>query len=106
MRSRWWITAFVVVLAFGGRAPGLEPEPARTTWLERIPPAGGWFPYGGGLLHWWDPHCFPCCGKPDDYCPKPLPQVCWPPYPPYYSWGPPEICCPRTGACQPDGPRP
>jgi hypothetical protein len=62
---------------------------------------GGCDPYGGGLLHWWNPHCFPSGGAPDNYCRKPLPKVCWPPYPPYYIWGPPEITapeanCPRT----------
>ena len=58
-------------------------------------PAGGWHPYGGGLLHWWNPHCFPCRAAPDDYYRKPLPRVCWPPYPPYYIWGPPEIHYPH-----------
>jgi hypothetical protein len=62
--------------------------------LQRFHPVGGWHPDGGGLLHWWPRHCFPCCGGPDDYCRKPLPRVCWPPYPPYYTWGPPAVCCP------------
>jgi hypothetical protein len=57
----------------------------------RLSPAGGWHPYGGGLLHWWNPNCFPRCGAPDDYCRKPLPRVCWPPYSPYYTFGPPEM---------------
>jgi hypothetical protein len=26
--------------------------------------------------------------------------VCWPPYPPYYIWGPPEICSPQGRGCQ------
>jgi hypothetical protein len=59
--------------------------------LRRLSPSGGWHPYGGGLLHWWNPQCFPRCGGRDDYCCKPLPKVCWPPYPPYYRWEPPEI---------------
>lgn len=72
----------------------------------RIGPAGGWCPYGGGLLRWWGPHCFPRCGAPDDYCRKPLPRTCWPPYPPYYFRGPPRECCPPDG-CRPTvgGPR-
>jgi hypothetical protein len=52
---------------------------------------------GGGLLHWWDPACYPCYGGPDDYCRKSLPKLCWPgPYPSSYIWGPPETCCPRS----------
>ena len=67
------------------RGPG---EPRQQHFLQRLHPVGGWNPYGGGLLHWWNPHCFPCqCGGPDDYCRKPLPRVCWPPYPPYYICG-------------------
>ena len=64
--------------------------PGQTYSHGRLSPAGGWHPYGGGLLHWWNPHCFPRCGAPDDYCRKKPPQVCWPPYPPDYSFGPPE----------------
>jgi hypothetical protein len=56
-------------------------------------PRGGLFPYGGGLLTWWPHGCFPCCGAPDDYCRKPLPCVCWPPYADFYTLGPPETCC-------------
>ena len=84
--------------AFGGEPPCSEPCPA--CFLRQLGPVGGWDPYGGGLLHWWDPHCFPRCGAADDYCRKPLPPVCWPPYPPYYIWGPPEVCHPQ-GSCRP-----
>jgi hypothetical protein len=73
-----------------GESPVVPPPPS----LQRFRPAGGWNPYGGGLLHWWNPHCFPCQTAPDDYCRKPLPEMCWPPYPPYYVWGPPEIVYP------------
>ena len=55
-------------------------------------PQGGLYPYGGGLLNWWPRCCFPCCGVPDDYCRKPLPCVCWPMYPSYYTFGPPDAC--------------
>jgi hypothetical protein len=82
--------------AFSGEPPCSEPRPACT--LPQFGPVGGWDPYGGGLLHWWPSHCFPRCGAPDDYCRKPLPPVCWPPYPPYYIWGPSEVCCPQ-GSC-------
>jgi hypothetical protein len=71
-------------------------EPPQERWLQRVHPVGGWDPDGGCLLHWWPCHCFPRCGAPDDYCRKKLPPVCWPPYPPYYTFGPPEICCPQS----------
>ena len=64
-------------------------DPPEDEFLRRLSPVGGWHPYGGGLLHWWPRDCFPRCGGPDDYCRKPLPRVCWPPYPPYYIWGSP-----------------
>src|SRR5437870_6603946 len=99
MRRHMWIGVFLTILIAGGRAVGGEPrysEPAQGSIRQRWHPVGGWHPYGGGLLHWWDPHCFPCQGGPDDYCRKPLPRVCWPPYPPYYIWGPPEIGYPRN----------
>jgi hypothetical protein len=101
--------------ALGGEPPAPEPRPATpvvaccpgqaatgctATLLRQVGPTGGWCPYGGGLLRWWPPHCFPCVGAPDDYCRKPLPAVCWPPYPPYYIWGPPEMCPPQ-GKCRP-----
>ncbi len=108
MTCHVWIAALVVAGVAGG-----EPQccpPGSSCFVQRVRPVGGWFPYGGGLLRWWDPHCFPRCGGPDEYCRKPLPCVCWPPYPPYYIWGPPEVCPPRArkddepGRC-PRGPR-
>jgi hypothetical protein len=72
-----------------------NPGPGHPSFLRRVGPVGGWHPDGGGLWHWWNPHCFPKCGGPDDYCRKPSPQVCWPPYPPYYVWGPPGVGHPR-----------
>jgi hypothetical protein len=95
MRYPEAIGAFLLILIAGGQGLGGEPgccEPPQQGFLRRLHPVGGWDPYGGGLLHWWNPCCFPRCGAPDDYCRKPLPRVCWPPYPPYYIWGPPEIC--------------
>jgi hypothetical protein len=74
--------------------------PPEDRFLKRIQPVGGWHPYGGGLLHWWPSHCFPCAGGPDDYCRKPLPRVCWPPYPPYYIWAPSQVDCPPQGGCR------
>jgi hypothetical protein len=102
MRRHAWIGALVLAL-IGGRGLAGEHsccEPPEDCFLKRVKPVGGWCPYGG-LLHWWNPHCFPCCGAPDDYCRKPLPCVCWPPYPPYYIWGPPEICYPQGKCGQP-----
>jgi hypothetical protein len=92
MRRSSWVLALAIALTAGG--PGLRAEPpcgeaCRDGSLQHLGPAGGWHPYGGGLLHWWDPHCFPRCGTPDNYCRKPFPRVCWPSYPPFYLWGTP-----------------
>jgi hypothetical protein len=103
MRRHLWIGALFVALIAAGRGSGAEPpccEPTQDCFFKRLAPVGGWHPYGGGLLHWWNPFCFPCGGAPDDYCRKPLPRVCWPAYPPYSIWGPPEICFPQA-----NGPR-
>ena len=94
MRSHRRMWALVLGLVASGQAlggdngPG-EPQPQH--FLQRVRPVGGWHPDGGGLLHWWNPCCFPRCGGPDDYCRKPAPKVCWPPYPPFYIGGLPEI---------------
>ena len=93
MRCQVWIGALVVALIAGGRGLGAEPWPCQDCYWQRLHPVGGWNPYGGGLLRWWNPCCFPRCGAPDDYCRKPLPKVCWRAYPPFYIWGPPESCC-------------
>jgi hypothetical protein len=93
-----WLGAVLVVLVAGRRGSGGEPAccpPPQPDFLQRLHPEGGWHPDGGGRLHRWNPHCSPCCGAPDDYCRKPLPRVCCPHYPPYYTWGPPEIGSPR-----------
>jgi hypothetical protein len=92
------LALFAASRALGGEPPCSGPRP--TCSLQQLGPVGGWDPYRGGLLRWWPKHCFPCCGAPDNYCRKPLPPVCWPPYPPYYIWGPPEICPPQ-GKCPP-----
>jgi hypothetical protein len=95
MRRHVWTGAVLLTLLAGGRAPGGEPgccEPPQAGFFQRWHPVGGWDPYGGGLLHWWNPHCFPRSGTPDDYCRKKLPPVCWPPYPPYFISGLPEDC--------------
>ncbi|MGP0064990.1 MAG: hypothetical protein ACLQGP_15510 [Isosphaeraceae bacterium] len=99
MRIQGKMWALVLCLIAGGQALGGDGgpgEPPPQHLLQRMHPVGGWHPYGGGLLHWWNPHCFPRCGGPDDYCRKALPRVCWPPYPPYYISGPPEICYRRS----------
>lgn len=99
MKQRAWMSAVGLALLVGGWASGGGPpccESDQMSLLQRIAPAGGWNRYGGGFLHWWPKHCFPCNNGPDDYCRKPLPKVCWPPYPPYYIWGPPQSgpqCC-------------
>jgi hypothetical protein len=108
MRRQAWIgVALLTLLAAGSacdaQAPCSEPRPTDSPW--RLGPTGGWFPYGGGLLRWWPRDCFPRCGAPDDYCRKPLPSVCWPPYPSYYIWGPPEFCHPQD-TCRPANGKP
>lgn len=97
MRIHRWIVALLLTLMAAGRGMSGQScccPPAWEGLLQRFRPVGGWHPDGGGLLHWWPRHCFPCCGDPDDYCRKPLPKVCWPPYPPYYIWGPPQVSHP------------
>jgi hypothetical protein len=92
----------LLLLMAAGRAPAGEHDgcpPPEPNFLDRFHPVEGWHPYGGGLVHWWDPHCFPRCGTPDDYCRKPLPHVCWPPYPPFYLWGTPSACGPQCHGC-------
>ncbi len=98
MRShvRMWALALGLMASHQALGEDRGPcEPCQQNFLQRLHPVGGWNPDGGGLLHWWNPCCFPRCGGPDDYCRKPPPNVCWPPYPPYYIWGPPEIGYPR-----------
>jgi hypothetical protein len=99
MAGEAYLWALLLGMIMG--APGYSGEcctPLQEPFLERMAPAGGWHPYGGGLLHWWNPCCFPCCGAPDDYCRKPLPKFCWPAYPPYYIWGAPEGGHPPTSS--------
>jgi hypothetical protein len=100
MRRTFGVAALLVALMATGAGMAAEPpccEPPQECWLQRLGPVGGWNP-GGGLLHWWDAHCFPCGGAPDDYCRKPMPKVCWPCYPPYFTWGPPEVCHPQSNS--------
>jgi hypothetical protein len=89
-KVRSW-SALLVLLAVSQAAAGEPGYPAlgRPHLRHRFGPAGGWNPDGGGLLHWWDPHCFPRCAGPDDYCRKPMPRICWPPYTLDYRWTPP-----------------
>jgi hypothetical protein len=90
MRLVPWIGAVVVLAALA--QPGGAGEPPRcesdvSDWLRRVHPVGGWCPYGTGPIGWWNPHCFPCCTGPNDYCRKTLPCVCWPGYPSYFQYG-------------------
>jgi hypothetical protein len=63
---------------------GGDPRSGDQHWFHNFRPAGGWHPDDGGVFHWWNPNCFPRSCALDDYCRKPIPKVCWPPYPPYY----------------------
>jgi hypothetical protein len=103
MRLVGWLAVVVMLAATtvssrAGDAPPCESDIA--AWLGRVHPVGGWCPYGTGPIHWWNPHCFPCCKGPDDYCRKTLPCVCWPGYPGYFQYGPPNPCACRAGGCQ------
>jgi hypothetical protein len=80
----WTVVLCIVAMCQSLSGVGQAHEPCPHHLLGRIQPQGGWHPDGGGLLHWWNPNCFPRCGGPDSYCRKPPPRVCWPPYPPYY----------------------
>lgn len=102
MRRQFWIAAWVIALLGSARLLHAESSccPPQGGFLQRLAPAGGWRPYGGSLIHWWPRCCFPRQSAPDDYCRKPLPRVCWPPYPPYYIWGPPDSCAPCGNQCR------
>jgi hypothetical protein len=108
MRYQLPIWTIVLSLISCGPSKGGEgdgPEASQPHPFARMHPVGGWNPYGGGLFHWWNPDCFPCQPGPDDYCRKPLPRVCWGPYPRYYIWAPPLPAYP-TGHELPDFNRP
>jgi hypothetical protein len=102
MRCKEWIA--VAAITFGGLGLALAGEhcvcdPPQEHFLERLAPVGGCNPYGGGILCWWNPKAFPRGGAPDDYHHKPLPRVCWPPYPRFFQWGPPEVVNPCGSRC-------
>jgi hypothetical protein len=73
------IACAVLALTIGLPSRGGEPTPiepnAPHRFRCRFAPAGGWNPHGGGLFHWWNPHCFPRPCGPDDYQCKPLPSI-------------------------------
>jgi hypothetical protein len=94
MTSRVAVWICVASCLLATRALAGDAEVPTRPFTERIKPVGGWSPYGGGLVRWWPRDCFPRCGAPDDYCRKTLPKVCWPPYPCYFTYGPPEVCYP------------
>ncbi len=80
-QARLWAFGLVVMTCAqvrGGDCGDCPPPEAH--FLKRLRPVGGWNP-GGGLLHWWNPNCFPRWCGPDDYCRKPFPNVCRP-----YCW--------------------
>lgn len=84
MRSNAIVWTFLAASLLVQQTLGGEPCPATgrpEPLLQRLQPVGGWFPYGGGLLHWWPQHGFTDCGAPDDYCRKTLPRTCWPGWP-------------------------
>ncbi len=70
------LTALVCVQAYAGD-PG-DGEVDRPHFFGRLKPKGGWNPDGRGMFHWWNPDCYPSFCGPDDYCRKPMPNVCRP----------------------------
>lgn len=100
-RNVWIVTLFLMLIV--GRGVSADEPPCQcpdSGFLQRLRPAGGWCPYGG-LLHWWNPCCFPRCGAPDDYCRKTLPDVCRPVYPAWYTFGPRQDHTPQGQCSQP-----
>jgi hypothetical protein len=84
MRCQGKIWAIVLAATACASARGGEPtdgQPHGPGFFQRLRPRGGWNPDGGGLFHWWNPHCFPRTCGPDDYCRKPMPAVCRPSLP-------------------------
>jgi hypothetical protein len=68
------LTACPLPLAHGG-----DPHDGpvdRPHFLARLGPRGGWNPDGRGIYHWWNRHCYPRSCAPDDYCRKPMPELC------------------------------
>jgi hypothetical protein len=101
MKRQAWVGVFLGLIVGSGPAVAQPPdsEPGHS-FLQCVGPAGGWCPYGSPL-GWWKPHCFPCCGAPDDYCRKKCPDVCRPAYPPWYIWVSSPPCHPQGGCCPP-----
>jgi hypothetical protein len=74
-----WAMALALMMHTQARAGGPGgPEAHRPHFLARLRPKGGCNPDGRGMFHWWEPHCFPRSCGPDDYCRKPMPNVCRP----------------------------
>ncbi len=97
MNRHLWLGTLALLLLGGHelRAGSADCPPPADGFLQRLGPVGGWCPDAGGLLRWWNPHCFPCGCSPDDYCRKPMPCVCWPAvYPSYFIWGSGDTACP------------
>jgi hypothetical protein len=81
MRTPLTLCAIALALMTQTQARGGGPgdwETHRSHFFGRLRPVGGCNPDGRGLFHWWNPHCFPRSCGPDDYCRKPMPNVCRP----------------------------
>jgi hypothetical protein len=81
MRMQITLGAIAVALMMPTQARAGEPGDAqahKSHFLGRLRPVGGCNPDGRGLFHWWNPNCFPRSCGPDDYCRKPMPNVCRP----------------------------
>jgi hypothetical protein len=81
MRSKLKLSAIMLAALTCTQAHAGEPgdgEAQQPHFFQRLRPKGGWNPDGRGMFHWWNPNCYPRTCGPDDYCRKPMPNVCRP----------------------------
>jgi hypothetical protein len=77
--ARFWaalLTAMMCAHAHAGDT--VDDDIHHSHFLARLNPRGGWNPDGRGMFHWWSRHCYPRPCGPDDYCRKPMPNLCRP----------------------------
>jgi hypothetical protein len=77
--ARLWaalLTATMCAAAHAGDT--VDEDNQHPNFFARLKPRGGWNPDGRGIFHWWNPHCYPRSCAPDDYCRKPMPNLCRP----------------------------
>jgi hypothetical protein len=76
--ARICAVALLVMTSTAARAGDTGPgEVDRPHFLSRLGPRGGCNPDGRGIFHWWNRDCYPRPCGPDNYCRKPMPDLCW-----------------------------